>query len=140
MLFYAEALAWLLSQTAYRLGAAPAGATLDSIRAEDSASIGASSDARSVTTRQFYSMASAAWLELDQLYYSPPYEMGNWGQARYDGEAQVLTVSGQPAYLMQSLGWWTLDWKMGNDGFELRAPVSAISADGLVALAASVHR
>ena len=55
------------------------------------------------------------------------------------GEAQALTVSGQPAYLMQSLAWWTLDWKLGNDGFELRAPISAISAGGLLAVAASVH-
>ena len=66
--------------------------------------------------------------------------MGNWGQARYDGEAQALTVSGQPAYLMQSLGWWTLDWKIGDDGLELRAPVDAVSSADLLAMAASVRR
>jgi hypothetical protein len=118
----------------YRLNAAPAGASLDSVRAE----VSTGSDIRSVTTRQSYQLSSGAWLELDQHYISPPDTSDNWGEARYDIEAQALSVAGQPAYLRQSLGWWTLDWKIGDDGLELRAPVSAISPENLIAAAGGV--
>ncbi len=120
----------------YRLANPPAGNALDAIQTEASAS----SDDCSITTRQLYHLPPGGWLELAQFYYNPPDANGNWGAARYDSEAQTLSVAGQPAYLMQRLGWWTLDWQMGNDGLELRAPVGAFSAADLLALAGRVRR
>ncbi len=113
----------------YRLAAAP-----DSIQAE----IGASSDFCSITTRQGYRLPGGARLELAQFYANPAYENAGWGEARYDAEAQRLSAGGQPAYLIQRLGWWTLDWKVGDDGFELRAPVDSLSSADLLRLAESV--
>ena len=119
----------------YRLGAPPSGAALELVQAD----VSASSDGRYITTRQGYQLPGGAWLELAQIYANPPYENGGWGTARYNYEAQVVSVAGQPAYLSEHLGWWKLDWKLGDDGFELSAPVEAISAGDLVALADSVR-
>ena len=119
----------------YRLDSPPAGALPDTVQAE----VSASSDSCAITTRQSFHLPAGGWLELSQFYTKPTYAYAGWGDARSDPEAQVLSVDGQPAYLIQSLGWWTLDWKIGDDGFELRALVSAISAGGLLAVAASVH-
>lgn len=100
----------------------------------------ADGDYRSITVQQAYHLPSGAYLELTQTDNNQPFESAGWGEARYDSEARPLTVAGQPAYLLARWGWWALDWKIGAEGFELRAPVGAISAAALVGLAGSVGR
>ena len=51
----------------------------------------------------------------------------------------MLSLAGQPAYLIRRWGWWKLDWLMGQEPLELRAPVGAISAEALLALAGGVR-
>jgi hypothetical protein len=118
----------------YRPGALSAGAALDSVRTETSAS----TDGCWITVRQMYHLPNGAWLELEQFYIYPPYA-GNWGEARDDRQAQAVSVSGQPGYLIQRFGWRILDWKVGRDGFELRAPIASVSLTDLLAVAASVQ-
>ncbi len=119
----------------FRLGDLPAGTTLESIQVESSAD----RDARWVTVRQIYRLPDGARLELAQFYTNQQYDSAGWGQARYNAEARAASVGGQPAYLVQRFGWWSLDWKIGNDGFELRVPVEALPASGVMALAEGVR-
>jgi hypothetical protein len=119
----------------YRLGAAQSAADFDSIQA----AVYTDTNSRAIDVHQLYVLPGGAWLDLDQYHTDPPND-GNWGEARYDVEAQVLTLAGQPAYLISRWGWWRLDWKIGIDAFELRAPVGAIAPADLVALAGGVRR
>ena len=124
-----------LSIPLYRLGAAPPAADFDSIQA----AVYTDTNSRAIDVHQLYVLPGGAWLDLDQYHTDPPND-GNWGEARYDVEAQMLSLAGQPAYLMMRWGWWRLDWKIGNDAFELRAPLGAISNGDLLLLAGSVQR
>lgn len=120
----------------FRLGDVPAGAALELIEAQASGS----GDARWINLRQSYRRPDGAWLELTQLYTNQDYDTAGWGQARSDWEAQRVSVGGQPGYLLRRFGWWVLDWKIGPDGFELRASLDAISSEDLISVAAAVHR
>lgn len=66
---------------------------------------------------------------------STTYESAGWGLARYDWEALREDVRGQAAYVVQRFGWWYLDWKVGDKGFELRTPTAELSLTDLLALA-----
>jgi hypothetical protein len=125
-----------LGLSLYRLSAVPPGATFDSVQAEAAAS----SDFCGITVHQGYRLAGSTWLELSQFYSNPRYANGNWGDARWDLEAQVVNVAGQIAYLSEQYGWRILDWQIGDDGLELRAPLSTLSPAELLALAGSVQR
>ena len=46
---------------------------------------------------------------------------------------------GARGYVIQRFGWWVLDWRAGDVGFELQASAQAVSLDELLAVAASVQ-
>jgi len=68
-----------------------------------------------------------------------PGRSAGWGQARYAPEARPVTVGETRGYVVQQFGWWTLDRKVGDVGFELRAPVLALSLEELVNIATGVQ-
>ena len=88
---------------------------------------------------QDYRFAENSWLELTQMNWTEKFESAGWGQARHDPEAQQVRVSGATAYLVKQFDWWILDWKVGDVGFELHAPVGAISREQLLQIAQSVQ-
>jgi hypothetical protein len=49
-----------------------------------------------------------------------------------------VKVGQTTGYVIQRFDWWGLDWKVGDVGFELQAPVQAVSPDELLATAALV--
>jgi hypothetical protein len=92
-------------------------------------------DAWWATVTQLYHLPSATWLELAQMATNQSYESAGWGQARYDSEAQQVIVNENAGYVTRHFGWWILDWKVGRTGFELRAPVAAVSLEDLLKIA-----
>jgi hypothetical protein len=70
---------------------------------------------------------------------SERYDGAGWGQARYAPEARPASVVQATGYVIQRFGWWVLDWKVDNVGFELRAPLPALSLDDLVTIVAGVQ-
>ncbi len=76
---------------------------------------------------------------LEQINSTEQFTSAGWGRARYEAEAQQVTVSGSTGYLVQQLGWWILDWKIGTVGFELRAPVGAVARDELLQMANGIQ-
>ncbi|MFB0535430.1 MAG: hypothetical protein ACETWR_10650 [Anaerolineae bacterium] len=88
---------------------------------------------------QVYRLSSGTWLELTQMVSSERYDGAGWGQARYAPEARPASVGQATGYVIQRFGWWVLDWKVDNVGFELRAPLPALSLDDLVTIAAGVQ-
>jgi hypothetical protein len=50
-----------------------------------------------------------------------------------------VKVGQTTGYVIQRFDWWVLDWKVGDVGFELQAPVQAVSPDELLAIAALVQ-
>ncbi|HEX9372211.1 MAG TPA: hypothetical protein VF897_14445, partial [Roseiflexaceae bacterium] len=91
------------------------------------------------TTRAQYGLSSGALLELAQRVSAEQYEGAGWGEARYDPEAQQLAVGTTTGYVVRRYGAWVLNWKLGAAGFELHAPIDALTVEELAGLAASVQ-
>jgi hypothetical protein len=113
----------------------PAGAALNSIQVK----VRADQNRRWTDVYQFYRLPDDMWLELAQMVTTAQYASAGWGQARYAPEACPVTVRQTTGYVAQCFGWWVLDWKVGDVGFELRAPVTVLSLENLLALAARVQ-
>ncbi len=107
------------------------GSTLENVQVERCC--GKNPDQTSV--EQQVELSSGVWLVLTQIVPSTNYESAGWGQARYDQEARQVEVRGQTGYAIQRFGWWYLDWKVGQMGFELRAPAAWLSIDDLSGIA-----
>lgn len=117
-----------------RMQTLPANAFLENVRAEI---YRYNSRQRSVTT-QVYRFQNDARIELIQKNDSEKYSNAGWGDARYDAEARQLDVAGETGYLVRSYGWWVLNWKRGDVGFELRTPAEKISEAHLLEFARAV--
>jgi hypothetical protein len=113
----------------------PPGAALDRVQVEDSTY----DNQRRTFIRQVYRLAGNHWFELTQMNWTEHFENAGWGSARYDPEAQRVSVAGATGYLIRQFDWWILDWKIGDVGFELHAPVAALPREQLVSIAASVQ-
>jgi hypothetical protein len=90
-----------------------------------------------ITTQ--YVMPNQVWLDLTQRATTAQYESAGWGEARYDPEAQQVQIGSASGYLVRHYGIWTLNWKLGTTGLELRAPASGLAAAELVQLATTVE-
>ncbi len=119
----------------YRPARLPSGATLNSVDLE----IVPYGDGRRSNVYQIYRLKDDAWLELIQKNSKDQSPSEGWGQARWDLEARVVAVGANAGALIQQFDWWVLDWKMNEVGFELRAPVTALSMQDLVSIASSVQ-
>ncbi len=119
----------------YRPGFLPAGAKIDKVQIET----WASDDGYRAEATQLYRLGSREWLKLTQMVVSRPWADFGWGTARYDPEASVVAVGQVTGYATRRFGWWVLDWKCGDVGLELRAPVAALSLEGLVVIAARTN-
>jgi hypothetical protein len=73
------------------------------------------------------------------MNWTDPSESAGWGRACCDYEAERVAVNDTTGYLARHFDWWGLDWKMKDVGFELSAPVAALSMQDLISLAASVR-
>lgn len=118
----------------YRSTQLPAGTTSGAVTIET----GLPDPTRLFNVRQAFRLPSNAWLELAQMVSQEDHDYAGWGQARYAPEAQLVTIGGTTGYVIRRFGWWALDWKIGNAGFELRAPVSVLSVEELLSIAAGV--
>ena len=87
---------------------------------------------------QDFQLPGSKWLELTQMVYSQADQYGGWGQARYDMEAQAVSVNGLEGYFVQHAGWLRLDWKADGMGFELSAPAQSMSLADMIQLAAGL--
>jgi hypothetical protein len=115
--------------------ALPNGTTLESIQMEITRY-----DAQSSTkTAQLYRLSDNYWLELTQKNDTEQYESAGWGEARYAPDAKQVKIAGTMGYLIPRLGWWALDWKVGDVGLELHAPIELFSQEQLSSLAESVQ-
>lgn len=92
-----------------------------------------------MTIDQRYRLSDGKWLVLTQYLFNPADDYGGWGQARYDMEAQPVSVNGEEAYAARHNGWLRLDWRVGKIGFELSAPYGSLTPADLLTLAAGVH-
>jgi hypothetical protein len=101
----------------------PPHVTMQTVRAE----ISRYDHQQRIDTRELYRADNDTWFELTQLNNTEKYANAGWGQARYESDAQQADVAGTQGYLIRRLGWWVLDWKRGDVGFELRAPVDKFS-------------
>ncbi|MBC7251673.1 MAG: hypothetical protein H5T62_15520 [Anaerolineae bacterium] len=89
--------------------------------------------------RQTYHLPGEVWLELTQMVTTEQYASAGWGRARYEEEARPVMVGQNTGYVIQRFGWWVLDWKVGDTGFELQAPAQALPLDDLLTIAAAVQ-
>ncbi len=118
----------------YRPDFLPARARMDGVQVET----WTSDDGYRTEATQFYRLGNGGWLELTQMVTSQPWTGFGWGAARYDPEANVVTIGQTTGYAIRRFGWWQLDWKCGYAGLELRSPVEALSLEELAAVAAGV--
>jgi len=126
-----EAAQATLDFSLYQPGCLPAGAVLDEVQVETRTS----GERRWTNVSQMYRLPDDTWLELIQMATTDHYASAGWGQARYAPEASLVTVEQNTGYAVQRFGWWVLDWRMGDVGFELRASVPALSLDDLLSIA-----
>ena len=119
----------------FRPGALPDDTTLDSVQVETTAD----RDRRWTDVYQLYRLPGGDWLELTQMVTTARYESAGWSQARYAPEARLVSMGRTTGYVVQRFGWWVLEWKVGDVGFELRAPVEALSLEDLLATATGVQ-
>ena len=119
----------------YQPGWLPAGAALDAVQVETMAY----EEGQRTNVTQAYRLPDDTWLELIQMVTTEHHASAGWGGARYAWEAHPVTVGQSTGYVIQRFGWWMLDWKVGDVGFELRAPVSALSLEDLLAIATGVQ-
>ncbi|MGA9351724.1 MAG: hypothetical protein WBW48_23385, partial [Anaerolineae bacterium] len=115
----------------YRPGWLPTGTVLDGVQVETRTS----GECRWTNVSQMYRLPDDTWLELIQMVTTDHYASAGWGQARYEPEARPVTVGENTGYAIQRFDWWVLDWRVGGVGFELRAPVPALSLDDLLSIA-----
>jgi hypothetical protein len=125
------ALDFLLYQPAWL----PTGAVLDGVQVETTTS----EEHRWTEVSQTYRLPDDTWLELTQMVTTERRTSAGWGRARYEWEARSVTVGQSTGYVIQRFGWWVLDWKVGDVGFELQAPVAALSLENLLAIATAVQ-
>jgi hypothetical protein len=116
-------------------GSLPAGAELTTVQVETIQYEGG----QRTNVTQIYRLSGGTWLELTQMVSTERYEGAGWGQARYAPEARPVSVGQTTGYVIQRFDWWVLDWKVGDVGFELQAPVSALSLQNLLAIATAVQ-
>lgn len=114
-----------------RLTAPPPGASLVTVQAE------VLPGWATITTR--YDLPNQSWLDFTQRVTTEQYYTAGWGEARYDPEAQPVSVGAEQGYLIRRYDVWVLNWKSGSTGLELRVPVAALSSDELVHLATTVE-
>jgi len=119
----------------YRPVSLPGGAALDGVRIKTVTFDGGSQ----ADIHQGYHLADDLWLELTQRARTEPWAGFGWGQARSAPEAHPVAVGQTTGYVVQRFDWWVLDWRVGDVGFELRAPVTALSLEDLLAIADSVE-
>jgi hypothetical protein len=118
----------------YRPTWLPASTTPDTIQVK-SESMG---DGRQSDIIQSYRLPDSGRLRLTQMVTTISYMQGRQGRVREFPEVRWVTVGQVAGVIVQRSGWWILDWEIGEVGFELQAPASAISLEDLVAVAASV--
>lgn len=107
------------------------GSSLENVQIERRSGEGASR----TTVEQQVRLPGGGWMILTQMSTSASYESAGWGLARYDFEARQVAVRGQTGYVAQRFGCWYLDWKVGEMGFELRAPAAYQSLEDLLEIA-----
>jgi len=115
----------------YRPSWLPTGTVPDGVQVETRAS----AERRWTNVSQMYRLSDDTWLELIQMVTTEHYASAGWGQARYAPEARLVAVGQNTGYVIQRFGWWVLDWRVRDVGFELRAPVPALSLDDLLSIA-----
>ena len=103
-------------------GLSPAldGSTLQNVRIERCCG----KEPTQITAEQQVKMPNGDWVALTQMAPSGNYASAGWGIARYDSEARQFNIHGTTGYAIERFGWWYLDWKVGQMGLELRAPVN----------------
>lgn len=87
------------------------------------------------TVEQQVRLPGGSWVVLTQMATTASYASAGWRLARYDFEARQMDMHGQTAYAVQRFGWWYLDWKVGEMGFELRAPMDMYPLENLLEVA-----
>jgi hypothetical protein len=125
-----------LNTTIYQMTSLPAGAILDGIVHWDTVY---SDNQHHMNLTQTYRLPSGDYLTLNQQSTTEDNAEWLWGTARYAPDAQQVSVNNTPGYLIQRFGFWLLDWKVNDQVFELRVPVSAVSLEQLVDNAAGVQ-
>ena len=125
----------VLDFSLYRPGRLPAGASLDGVQVETTSD----EEHYWANVSQAYRLPDDVWLELTQMVTTERYASAGWGQVRYEWEARPVTVGQNTGYVIQRFGWWMLDWKVGDTGFELQAPAQALSLDDLLTIATAVQ-
>ena len=118
----------------YRPVVLSAGSTLDAVQIETMPY----GEHRRTNVTQAYVLPNNSRLELTQIVTTEDYASAGWGQARYAWETQSVTVGDTIGFVVQRFGWWVLDWKVGDVGFELRAPVPALSLEELLIIATGI--
>ncbi len=93
---------------------------------------------RRAAVTQVYLLPGGSSLRLVQMVTTERYANAGWGTARYAPEAQVVAVGPIGGFAIQRFGWWTLDWKIGDVGFELQASAAELSLQDLQSIAASM--
>ncbi len=126
-----------LNTTIYRPSRLPAGAALADIVQWDSVSYDGQRPLR-MNLVQTYRLPNEAFLTLSQAA-AGGHDPALWGTARYAPDAQQVTVNNTTGYLIQHFGFWLLDWTVNDQVFELHAPVSAVSLEQLLDIAAGVQ-
>lgn len=114
----------------------PVGAALEEIVQQDMV---ADESQRRVNLAQVYRLPAEVFLTLNQQSTTEDTDVALWGMARYAPDAQLVSVNDTTGYLIQRFGFWLLEWKANDQVFELRTPVSAISLEQLLDIAAGVQ-
>ncbi len=117
------------------LGLSPVlvGSTLQNVRIERCCG----KEPTEITVDPQVKMPDGTWIVLTQMAPSGTYASAGWGIARYDWEARQFDIHGTTGYAIERFGWWYLDWKVGQMGLELRAPVN-LSLTELVSIALKI--
>ncbi len=87
---------------------------------------------------QVYLLPGGSQVRLVQIVTTERYASAGWGMARYAPEAQVVTIGPIGGFAVRRFGWWALDWKIGDVGFELQASAVERSLQDLQSIAASI--
>jgi hypothetical protein len=107
------------------------GAALETVQVEKR--IGENGETWTTVEQQVH-LPGGSWIALTQMATTASYARAGWGQARYDWEARQVKIQDETGYAIQRFGWWYLDWKIGEMGFELRAPIASYSLEDLLNL------
>jgi hypothetical protein len=124
-----------LNAAIYRPTHLPDGAVLADIVHWDSVSYDGQ---RHMNFVQTYRLPAEVSLILNQST-AEGYDAQLWGTARYAPDAQQMTIDDTTGYLIQRFGFRLLDWTVNDHALELRVPVSAVSTEELLGIAAEVQ-